>query len=67
MTIEIEDKLALEGYAQAVAKLQGIPLSADRLPAVVGYLQLAGRMAAMLDKVELDPDEELAALYRVTP
>jgi Protein of unknown function (DUF4089) len=67
MGIAIEDKVALEAYAKAVAQLQGIPISADRLPAVVMYLQLAGRMAATLDNVELGLDEELAALYRVTP
>jgi hypothetical protein len=67
MGIQIEDRAALEAYAKAVAQVQGIPLSADRLPAVVMYLQLAGRMAATLDQVELGLDEELAALYRVTP
>jgi hypothetical protein len=66
MTINIEDKTALETYAKAVAHLQGIPLSADRLPAVVMYLQLAGRMAATLDEVDLTLEEELAAVYKVT-
>jgi hypothetical protein len=67
MGIEVEDKTALEAYAKAVAQLQGIPLSAERLPSVVMYLQLAGRMAATLDQVELGIEEELAALYKVTP
>jgi Protein of unknown function (DUF4089) len=67
MGIEIEDKAAVEAYAKAVAQLQGIPLSVERLPAVVMYLQLAGRMAAMLDAVELGVDEELVAIYKVTP
>jgi hypothetical protein len=67
MNIEIEDKSNLEAYAKAVAKLQGIPLSDEKLPAVVMYLQLAGRMAATLDKVELGLEEELVAIYRVTP
>jgi Protein of unknown function (DUF4089) len=67
MGIEIEDKTAVEAYAKAVAQLQGIPLSAERLPAVVMYLQLAGRMAATLDAVELGLEEELVAIYKVTP
>jgi hypothetical protein len=67
MSIEIEDKTNIEAYAKAVAKLQGIPLSEEQLPAVVMYLQLAGRMAAALDKVELGLEEELVAIYRVTP
>jgi Protein of unknown function (DUF4089) len=66
MGIEIEDKVALEAYAKAVAQMQGIPLSETRLPAVVMYLQLAGRMAAALDKVDLGLEEELAALYRIS-
>jgi Protein of unknown function (DUF4089) len=67
MGIEIDDKTAVENYAKAVAQLQGIPLSAERLPAVVMYLQLAGRMAATLDEVDLGLEEELAAIYKVTP
>jgi Protein of unknown function (DUF4089) len=65
MGIEAEDKAALEAYAKSVALLQGIPLSEARLPAVVMYLQLAGRMAAALDKVDLGLEEELSALYRI--
>jgi Protein of unknown function (DUF4089) len=67
MSIDIEDKVNIEAYAKAVAKLQGIPLTEEKLPAVVMYLQLAGRMAAMLDNVELGLEEELVAIYRVTP
>jgi hypothetical protein len=67
MSIDIEDKANIEAYAKAIAKLQGIPLSEEKLPAVVMYLQLAGRMAAMLDNVELGIEEELVAIYRVTP
>jgi hypothetical protein len=67
MSIDIEDKANIEAYAKAIAKLQGIPLSEEKLPAVVMYLQLASRMAAMLDNVELGIEEELVAIYRVTP
>jgi Protein of unknown function (DUF4089) len=67
VSIQIEDKANIEAYAKAVAKLQGIPLSDEQLPAVVMYLQLAGHMAAALDKVELGLEEELVAIYRVTP
>jgi hypothetical protein len=67
MSIEIENKANIEVYAKAAAKLQGIPLDDERLPAVVMYLQLAGRMAAALDKVELGVEAELVAIYRVTP
>jgi Protein of unknown function (DUF4089) len=67
MSIQIEDKVAVQAYAKAIAHMQGIALSDERLPAVVMYLQLAGRMAAMLDKVELTLEQEIAAIYKVTP
>jgi hypothetical protein len=67
MSIQIEDNAAVETYAKAIAQVQGIPLSDERLPAVVMYLQLAGRMAAMLDKTELGLELEIAAIYKVTP
>jgi hypothetical protein len=67
MSIQIEDNAAVETYAKAIAQVQGIPLSDERLPAVVMYLQLAGRMAAMLDNTELGLELEIAAIYKVTP
>lgn len=65
MPININDKVQLAQYAQAVASLQGIPLPPERLDAVVGYLQLAGRLAAQIDSVALPNELELAGLYQL--
>ncbi len=54
---------AIAGYVDATAKLLGVPLDEQRAQRVVAHLQRTAAMAALLDAVDMAPEEELAEVY----
>ncbi|MEM8569563.1 MAG: DUF4089 domain-containing protein [Pseudomonadota bacterium] len=53
-----------ETYIESTADLMALPIDPAWKPGIVGFLALAGEMAATLDRVELDDAElTLAPVY----
>ncbi len=50
-------------YARAAAAAVGLPLSDAHLPGVAMNLALAARMAAVVEAMELAPDDEAAPVF----
>jgi len=58
---------ALLAYVEASAGLLGVPLDAARAQRVAAHLQRTAGMAALLDAVELTPDDEATGVYLPAP
>lgn len=53
-----------EKLMAAAAELLRLTLEPDYVPGVTAYLEVAVKMAALLDQVELDDETEPAWIYR---
>lgn len=56
-----------EAYARQAAAAIGLPLQADHLAGVLMNLALAKRMAALVESVELTPQDEPAPVFLAGP
>jgi hypothetical protein len=56
-----------EAYAKAAAALIGLPLDPAHLPGVVMNLQVAARMAALVESMPLGPADEPAPVFVAGP
>lgn len=59
MSIEFD----AEAYAKAAAAVVGLPLDARHLPGVAANLNLAARMAALVETLLLGPADEQAPVF----
>jgi len=53
-------------YVRASAEIMGIPMDAARAQRVAAHLERTAAMAALLDRVPLTPEDELAEIFRPT-
>ncbi len=52
-----------EAYAKATAPALGLPLDPRHMPGIVANLQLAARMAALVEALPLSPADEAAPVF----
>lgn len=54
-------------YVKASAVAMGIPLDAARAQRVAGHLERTAALAALLERVPLAPEDELAEIFNPDP
>lgn len=54
-------------YVKASAAALDLPLSAERMQRVAGHLQRTAQMAQLLQDMTMDPEDELAEIFRPAP
>ncbi|MGE0331903.1 MAG: DUF4089 domain-containing protein [Ramlibacter sp.] len=54
-------------YVKASAAAMGIPLDAARAQRVAGHLERTAALAALLERVPLAPEDELAEIFNPDP
>jgi hypothetical protein len=58
------DQLDLDAYVETVSRMIDLPIPPASKPIVIANLEVARRMAALLDGFEIDEREEPAPVYR---
>ena len=58
------DPIDLDAYVDCVSRMIDLPLLAASKPIVIANLEVAKRMAVLLDEFELDEREEPTPVYR---
>jgi len=58
------DPIDLDAYIDCVSRMIDLPIPAASKPIVIANLEVAKRMAVLLDEFELDEREEPTLVYR---